>query len=138
MAGFAATIDKWTAETKSRMDAVYGRSVELLGNEMRRTIPQGGRVPFDTGTLARSLLASKNGMPGGDGQPVGLVAASLKATENCWLGYTVGYARRQNYGLIGPDSLGRVYNQQGHYFVENAIGEWQNIVHQAIKDVKSR
>ena len=141
MASFTESIDAWVAETKERLDAVHGRSVELLGEELAKTKPEGGRVPFMTGNLARSLLASKSGMPNVADGPyagsnIGLIAATLKADETVYIGYQAIYAARMNYGYVGADSLGRVYNQQGNYFIEGAIVRWPNIVKKAIKEVR--
>lgn len=143
MAGkFEAAIGKWAQQTEQRIDAVYGRSIELLGEELAKTRPEGGRVPFMTGNLSRSLLASKSGMPrtaegpfgGGN---IGLVAATIKAHETLYIGYQANYARRRNYGFVGRDSLGRLYNEQGAYFVEGAIAEWQKIVKKAVRDIRA-
>lgn len=138
---FSQAVDDWVSQTEERLDAVYARSVELLGEEMAKTRNEGGRVPFLTGNLARSLLASKTGMPNVAGGPfggsnVGLVAATLKAKETVWLGYQANYAARQNYGYVGSDSRGRVYNQQGAHFVDHAVANWSSIVNKAIKEVK--
>ena len=138
---FSQAIEDWVSQTEERLDAVYARSVELLGEEMAKSRNEGGRVPFLTGNLTRSLLASKSGMPNVSDGPfggsnVGLVAATLKAKETVWLGYQAKYAARQNYGYVGSDSLGRVYNQQGAYFVDHAVANWSSIVDKAIKEVK--
>lgn len=42
MASFTESIDAWVAETKERLNAVHGRSVELLGEELAKTKPEGG------------------------------------------------------------------------------------------------
>ena len=141
MASFTESIDAWVAQTEERLGAVYARSVELLGEEMAKSRNEGGRVPFLTGNLTRSLLASKSGMPNVSDGPfggsnVGLVAATLKAKETVWLGYQANYAARQNYGYVGSDSLGRVYNQQGAHFVDHAVANWSSIVNKAIKEVR--
>lgn len=139
---FSALIDDWIKQTEQRIDAVYARSVELLGEEMTRTVNEGGRVPFKDGNLYRSLLASTSAMPKTSegpfsGDNVGLVAATLKANQSVWLGYQAGYARRLEFGFVGADSLGRVYNQEGRHFVTGAIAEWPNIVDKAIKEIKT-
>lgn len=141
MASFTESIDAWVAQTKERLNAVHGRSVELLGEELAKTKPEGGRVPFMTGNLARSLLASKQGMPNTTDGPyvgsnIGLIAATLKADETVYIGFQAIYAARMNYGYVGADSLGRVYNQQGNYFIEGAVAEWPNIVKNAVTDIK--
>lgn len=141
---FAATIGKWASQTEERTTAVYRRSVELLAEEMTKTKPQGGRVPFLTGNLSRSLLASTAGMPPSAegaasfymGSNVGAVAATLKPDQPVWLGYQAIYARRRNYGFVGADSKGRVYNDPGSHFVEGAIASWQQIVDRAVKELK--
>lgn len=136
------TLRQWAEQTKERLEAVQRRSVELLGDEMTRTKANGGRVPVDTGNLARSLLASQEAMPKtGDtvssGMDVGAFAATMDVSKPTWLGYQSRYARRVNSGFVGADSLGRVFNQQGQHFVEGAAAEWQNIVNRAIADVKA-
>src|SRR5690554_1377337 len=143
MASFTESIDAWVAETKERINAVHGRSVELLGEELAKTKPEGGRVPFLTGNLARSLLASKSGMPNVADGPyagsnIGLIAATLKADETVYIGYQAIYAARMNYGYVGADGLGRVYNQQGNYFIEGAVAEWPNIVKKAVSEIKGK
>lgn len=138
---FAASVGKWASQSTERISAVHKRSIELLADEMRRTKPFGGRVPVDTGNLARSLRAEKGRMPSTEdgsftSQDVGLAVATLKPGEAIYLGYKAKYARRMNYGFVGSDSLGRVYNQQGNYFVEGAIAEWPSIVNKAVSEIK--
>lgn len=140
--GFAATIGAWGSATKARPLAIQKRSIELLAEEMTNTKPNGGRVPFQTGNLARSLLASTQGMPKTSATPtaggnVGAVVATLQPGQSVYLGYQAVYARRMNYGFVGADSLGRVYNQDGNYFVEGAIANWQHIVTQAAKELQA-
>lgn len=138
---FSATVGKWAADSRERMQAVYRRSIELLAEDMARTEPQGGGVPFETGNLARSLVASTEGMPKTSETPtagnnVGAVTATLELGQPVWLGYQAIYARRQNYGFVGADVLGRVFNQPGHYFVEGAIANWQQIVARAVAEIR--
>lgn len=138
MANFAATVSEWARKTPERMQAVRNRAIEKMGEDMALTKPQGGRVPFDTGNLARSLMASTSGMQGVlTGQSVGAVTATLPLTKAIWLGYQAEYARRMNYGLVGPDSLGRVYNQAGNYFVEGAISKWTQFVDEAARELQT-
>lgn len=141
MGAFADQVSAWAKETEARTQAVYRRSVELLAEEMTRTQANGGRVPRDTGNLYKSLLASTQGMPKTadtkfSGVDVGAVTNTLKLGQSVWLGYQAVYARRMNYGFVGSDKLGRVYNQAGNYFVESAIAEWPNIVEKASKEVQ--
>lgn len=43
------------------------------------------------------------------------------------------YAQRINFGFIGKDSLGREYHQRGRHMVEQAIGEADQIIEQALR-----
>lgn len=139
---FSELVSDWTNESKERLTAVYRRSIEILGDEMSTTDRQGGRVPFETGNLARSVLASTHGMPKTSlnqtqGGNVGAITATLKLDQAVWLGYQAVYARRMNYGFVGADKLGRVYNQEGRYFVEYAIEMWPTIVELAAEDIQA-
>ena len=142
MANFAATVGAWARQSEARLTSTRRRAIELLAEDMSTTKPNGGRVPFLTGNLARSLLASTNGMPSTSQSPsvggnVGAVTATLPLTQPVWLGYQAAYARRQNYGFVGADALGRVYNQPGSYFVEGAIANWRQIVARAAKELQN-
>ncbi|MFD4120909.1 hypothetical protein ACFWQD_06315 [Alcaligenes faecalis] len=139
---FAAQVGAWAAKSEARLQATRNRAIVLLGEEMSRTKEEGGRVPFEKGNLARSLIASDQGMPKTaegpfSGGNVGAVAVLLPLTKAIWLGYQAVYARRMNYGFVGADSLGRVYNQAGNHFVEGAIAQWPQLVAQAAKEVQS-
>lgn len=139
---FAAQVSAWAAKSEARLQATRNRAIVLLGEEMSTSVREGGRVPFKDGHLARSLVASTSGMPKADNVippagNVGAAAAVLPLTQAIWLGYSMVYARRQNYGFVGADVLGRVYNQAGSYFVEGAIEKWPRLVAQAAEEVKS-
>lgn len=137
---FASDIEKWCKETPERVNAVRKRAIELLADEMTTTNRNGGKVPFKDGNLAKSLLASTQGMPKTSetpvaGENIGLVTATLQPDQPVWLGYQAIYARRMNYGFVGADSLGRVFNQEGHYFVEGAIAKWPEFVKEASEEI---
>lgn len=136
------SIGEWAKQTQERIEAVHKRSVELLAEEMIRTKANGGRLPVDTGNLARSQLASQVAMPKTSegpfsGSNVGAVVATMDVTKPIYIGWQTRYARRQNYGFVGADSLGRVYNQAGNYFLEGAISQWPQLVAAAVADVKA-
>jgi hypothetical protein len=144
MADFASMVSAWCREAPERLDAAYARSVELLADEMTKTTGNGGRLPFRTGNLMRSMLASTAGPPmkGAEnqkysGSDVGLVTATLRLGVPIWLGFQANYAHRMNFGFVGPDSLGRVYNQAGYHFVENAVAQWPALVAKAAKEIES-
>lgn len=143
MAGsFAAAVGAWASKSEERLEAVRNRAIELLAEEMIKTKPNGGRLPFETGNLARSILASTQGLPNTSegpfpGSNVGLVTANLRLDQPAWIGFQAAYARRMEFGFVGADSLGRVYNQEGSHFVTGAIAEWANIVKKAVSEVQS-
>lgn len=139
---FSAAIGDWASATPRRIEAVHKRSLEKLAVEMTRTKAEGGNVPFDTGNLYRSLTASTSGLPPTSNQPSAgsnatAVIATISPSQPLYLGYTAAYARRINSGLVGADSRGRVYNQQGNHFVERAIAMWPQIVDESAREVQS-
>lgn len=136
------SIGEWAKQTQERIEAVHKRSVELLAEEMIRTKPNGGRLPVDTGNLARSQLASQTAMPKTsegpfNGSNVGAVVATMDVTKPIFIGMQAIYSRVANYGFVGADRLGRIHNRAGNYFIEGAIAEWPSLVKKAIEDVKS-
>lgn len=136
------SIAQWAKQTQERIEAVQKRSIEMLAEEMIRTKPNGGRLPVDTGNLARSQLASQTAMPKTsegpfNGSNVGAVVATMDVKKPIYISWQTRYARRQNYGFVGADSLGRVYNTAGNYFLEGAIAQWPQIVAAAMADVKA-
>lgn len=138
---FSASVGQWASQSEARIQAVYRRSVELLSEEMTRTRGNGGRMPYLTGNLARSLLASTESMPKTSevlsaGSNVGAVTATLRLDQVIFLGFQAVYARRVNSGFVGADSLGRSYNQSGSYFLEGAIAEWPQIVSKAAAEIQ--
>lgn len=68
------------------------------------------RAPVRTGTLRRSITSRS-----GFGREVGDVGYSVAPT--------VVYARRIELGFEGPDSLGRIYHQQGNPYLKPAVHE---------------
>lgn len=145
MGKFSDLVGSWGNETEARLLAVWRGSIDMLADEMTTTRSNGGRLPHLTGNLMRSLLASTAAMPptGGaddlyDGQDIGSVTASLTIDQTVWLGYQAIYARRQNYGFVGEDELGRTYNQEGAHFVEAAILAWPTIVELVAEDIRAK
>lgn len=142
MASFAESVGGWASATERRLSAVHKRAIEKLAMEMTRTRAEGGNVPVDTGNLYRSLLASTTAMPKTAegpfaGSNVPSVIATLRMNDTLWIGFQARYARRINFGFVGADALGRVYNQQGAHFVERAIAMWPQIVREAVEEVKN-
>lgn len=133
----------WAEEQQENILAVFQRAIVLLAAELIRTKGDGGSLPKVTGNLARSLLAKiGGGVVISDAKDfaatdVGIIAATAVLGDDVMLGFQAAYAKRMNFGFVGADSLGRVYNQSGNHFVERAINLWPSIVDQAIQDVKN-
>jgi hypothetical protein len=132
MAGWSGTAPSaWSVRTAKGLTALLRNSVQDLAREASTTIPNGGRVPVKTGNLARSVVVDNRppqivkGLAKGD---YSLGIANIKPGDTIYLGWQAAYSRRLNYGFVGADSLGRVYNQSGYGFAEATAAKWPSIV----------
>ena len=134
---------KWAKDQQDNLLRVFQRALVLLGRELIRTRDDGGALPKVTGNLARSLLAqigqrvTVSDATDFAGTDVGVIAVQAMLGDEVFFGYQAKYAKRQNYGFVGADSLGRQYNQAGNNFVERAINMWPQIVDQAVREVRA-
>lgn len=78
-------------------------------NQVRITVPEGGRTPYKTGTYRRSFH----------------METVEKSSERCTVvvGTDSPYGKRLEYGFVGADKLGRVYNQSPRPHVRPAFDE---------------
>ncbi len=78
-------------------------------NQVRITEPEGGRTPYKTGTYRRSFH----------------METVEKTPERCTVqvGTDSPYGKRLEYGFVGADKLGRVYNQSPRPHVRPAFDE---------------
>lgn len=125
------------------MTSVYRTAAEDIAEEVSKTVAEGGKLPFRTGNLRRSLMASTVAMPlqgeakaqfaGGD------TSAIMHATldDTIYIGFQANYARRLNYGFVGEDALGRRYDQKGAHFIESAVDKWPEIVKAAAAKIEA-
>jgi hypothetical protein len=148
---FVATFDDWVYRYEGFADAVFKTAVQATVEDM--TVPRaaGGNMPVDTSYLRNSLLASTAAMPLANREPAfkgdpGNAAAMAQVEavitgagpgDTVNVGFTAIYARRMNYGFVGTDKLGRMYNQAGYKFVELAVQKWTQQVEAAIKEGKA-
>lgn len=142
---FAAQVSEWVQAEKDRQEAVFQTAAQMVADEVRETIPEGGNLPIDTGNLRRSLMASTASMPPMkeseetfSDSGIEMVIAGLEIGGTIWLGFQAAYSRRLEFGFVGQDSLGRTYNQQGFGFVERTAQRWPQIVASAEAKVRSR
>lgn len=142
---FAAQVSAWASAEMERAEAVYQTAAQTVANEVRTPVASGGRMPVKTGNLRRSLMASTSSMPTiieGKQQfsdsPIELVIAGAELGGTIYLGFQAAYAARMNYGFVGQDSLGRLYNQAGFGFVDAVSQRWPQIVAEAEATVRGR
>lgn len=134
---------KWAMRQKENVNNLLPRTVIALAQMMAQTIPEGGRTPILTGNLSRSTTISAAGPLNRGGkelrytrQDFASAAVAVAATGHAWIGWRAEYAHRVNYGFVGPDSLGRVYNQSGYGFYEAALAKAPAVVADVVKGMK--
>lgn len=142
---FAATISEWGRAELDRAEAIFQTAAQTVANEVRNPVAEGGRMPVKTGNLRRSLMASTSAMPTVKPEKqtftdsgIEMVIAGAGLGSTVYLGFQAAYAARLNYGFVGEDSLGRVYNQAGYGFVDAVAQRWPQIVTDAEAKVRSR
>lgn len=136
---------KWADVANKRQVALLRNSVQALAVEASRTVNEGGRVPVKTSNLSRSVVIDDKppqmdaeGVVHTMGQDFSLGVADIVPGEPIYIGWTARYARRQNYGFVGTDSLGRTYNQAGFGFAEATAAKWPAIVQAEARKIGGR
>ncbi|KKZ89066.1 hypothetical protein [Rhizobium phaseoli] len=142
---FAAQVSEWAREEMERAEVVFQTAAQTVANEVRTSVNEGGRMPVRTGNLRRSLMASTSDMPRiQEGKTtftdsgIEMIIAGAELGETVYLGFQAVYAARMNYGFVGTDAAGRVYNQTGYGFVDAVAQRWPQIVTQAEATVRGR
>jgi hypothetical protein len=88
------------------------------------------QVPVDTGNL-RDHIHTETVEDTDEVQRVKVSPAN--EADNKW-GFDPAYARRIEFGFVGPDSLGRVYNQPAQPYMRPAFDSQQAEASARIKD----
>lgn len=142
---FAAQVSEWCQQVEGAAEAVFQTAAQTVANEVRTAVAEGGRMPVKTGNLRRSLMASTSAMPTIKPEQttfsdsgLELVIAGAELGSTVYLGFQAAYAARMNFGFVGEDSLGRVYNQTGYGFVDAVAQRWPQIVAAAEATVRGR
>lgn len=142
---FTADITAWTAKAKANMEhVVFGSVEDLFELATRRQASvkeigtyREGFVPVDLGFLIGTAHISVNGVVKSRGTVSGATSAppdtavalaGMDLGDSIQLAFTAEYALRIEYGYRGTDKLGRSFNQNGRFFVRNAVMQWQRIV----------
>lgn len=133
--GFSTSVNKWTKKTIARSEEAFKIGVLDFFIHLRDT------TPIDTGYLRSSLTLGKNGqIPAGPNAEYGSiyndqralsVIDSLKLGDRVTMVYNAPYARRLEYGFHGVDSLGRMYNQPGRFWITAAGAKYVSIMRRA-------
>lgn len=135
---FGKQVAAFANKAKQRQEAIFRTSTQRVNEIANTPIAQGGRMPVDTGFLRNSNVAAIGSIPTTSSSPPVLVYATMKIGDTVWTGWTAAHARRQEYGFHGPDSLGRVYSQNGKGFMRGATQQWQQIVNAVTREVEIR
>lgn len=135
---FRDVVGKWAGTTvPDQLMAVARIAIQDVAEETDLL------TPIDTGFLVGNWQPSLGapdlslmlGASGYDPSSIGLVIADLKPGDTFFFTNNAVYARRINYGFVGADKLGRVYNQAGVHMVERAVGQWPMFVERAAQQV---
>ncbi|NTJ00351.1 HK97 gp10 family phage protein [Agrobacterium rhizogenes] len=138
---FAAQIAGWAEKVPEAIEAVRNQSAADVVKEMQTLNTEGGRLPFKTGFLWASLMASTSAMPSinqnakpVEGQSYSFAFDSVEAViagssldDDLYFGYTAAYAGHQEYGANGrPPSA----------FVRSAVQNWDQHVNRNAEKVR--
>lgn len=144
---FAAQVSDWCRETEGAAEATLQLAAQMVFNQVRTTYNEGGRLPIDNGDLRRSIVADAQSMPGVDPTKTEFTdksAASLEILGSMelgtvsYIGVTAAYGPRMEYGFVGTDSLGRVYNQTGFGYIAAEQQAWPQTVAKAGAQIQGR
>lgn len=136
---FRLSLDAWAQKTTAQLGALARVATQDLAE---RVIDA---TPVDTGFLVGNWQPSLNapvlnlnenatGNAYAQSALVGVIP-SFKAGDTFFYTNAAAYARRIEFGFVGEDSLGRVYNQAGRYMVTKAVAAWDSIVASAASKI---
>ncbi|MFP5078309.1 HK97 gp10 family phage protein [Rhizobium sp. YIM 134829] len=126
---FAAAVAQFAEKVPEAVETVRNLSAADVVKEMQTLDREGGRMPFKTGFLQDSLLASTAAMPRinpnahpAEGATYKFDFAAIEAVilnasleDDLYFGYTAAYAAHQEYGARG---------RPGAAFVRLAAQNW--------------
>ncbi len=122
---FSLACSAFRDKTKAQMRDVFVEAVQDVMEIAQRPKAQGGRMPVKDGFLRNSLASGLNGTFGPVGPDSYVVTLSgLSLGDIARFAWTMPYARRQELGFSGTDSLGRRYEQPGNHFVGSAAAQF--------------
>lgn len=127
---------KMTPESERSLERAFEKIGAALSGQALETALVAGALniqnyakehaAYKTGTLRRSIhIGGHSGIVAGFGQGGGY--SDIGGNEHgdtfarVWVGTNLVYARRIEYGFIGADKLGRVYNQRPRPYLRPAF-----------------
>lgn len=133
-AKFIVDVSRWEAKFKQNFEAFMQQCIlDVCELAIMNT-------PVDTGNLRGQWQPSFGAPASASGNPtdpsgvaamtrIALAVKNVRAgASKLYVTNGAAYARRLEYGFVGPDSLGRVYNQKGRFYVTRAAKRWPAIV----------
>lgn len=129
---FVSQVKSFHEDVMKLILAVFQTSVQFMAEDIVKT------SPFEFGFLRNSFHITPNALPSIGNGGIGLegisgAVAGIKLTDTVYLSFTAEYAMRLEYGFEGADSLGRLYNQSGRFWVRGAAQNWNAYVEQAFR-----
>lgn len=145
---FAATVSEFCEKEKGAAQATLRLAAQKVFNQMTTTYHEpGGRLPIKDGNLRNSIVASDVAMPTVKAEQETFtdvsgtsleILGSIELGEIAYIGVQAAYGARMEFGFVGTDSLGRLYNQTGFGFLAAEEQKWQQTVTEAENEVRSR
>lgn len=115
---FAASIEKFKAQTLVKIQAIYAKTVNDVVADAQRPVSEGGRMPVVTGFLRGSIVVGPpGGEVGGEGYVLSFADAALDSVLN--IGWTAYYARYVEFGAQG---------RPGRFFMRGAADKWPYLI----------
>lgn len=135
--GFAAECEAWAERSNSDLDQIIAGSVEELGDRLIMVSAEDtGRFKSNWyyGSGAPNVATSEQT----DVRSVNNLSAmpAAAAGSKHYVSNSLPYALRLEYGFVGKDSLGRVYNQPPRPMLGLVKIEWPQIVELQAKRVR--
>jgi hypothetical protein len=138
---FAAQVAGWAEKVPDAIESVRNESAKDVVREMNTPDFEGGKLPWETGFLWASLMASTAAMPSinPNAHPVagqlyrfdfGTIEAIITGSsleDDLFFGYTAAYAGHQEYGANGRAPAG---------FVRGAVQNWDVHVNRNAETVR--
>lgn len=123
---FEADLLSILGQARLNMEILARQTVQRLGREVVEA------TPVDTGNLRAHWQPSLNAPsnvadPGDPGAKIALTVINLRLGQTFYMTNSAAYALRIEYGFVGADRLGRVYNQPGQFFVARTLAAWPAI-----------